>query len=124
VKEFIMAAEYIIHSGNKNVILCERGIRTFETAYRNTLDLSAVALLKKDTHLPVIVDPSHAAGRRDLIGPLCKASIAAGADGLLIEMHPFPEKALCDGAQSLTPDMLKSLTTELRPFCELMGKRL
>jgi len=124
VKEFIMAAEYILANGNKNVILCERGIRTFETAYRNTLDLSAVALLKKETHLPVIVDPSHAAGNRDIIPALSKASVAVGADGLLIEMHPNPEKAKSDGAQSLFPHQLAQLLGELRPICNAMGKNL
>jgi len=125
VNEFIMAAEYILVHGNKNVILCERGIRTFETAaYRNTLDVGAVAALKNMTHLPVIVDPSHAAGNRELIAPLSKAGIAAGADGLLIEAHPNPEKALSDAAQSLYPEQLKKLLSELRPLCEAVGKKL
>src|SRR3989338_8521382 len=105
IEEFLMAAEYIIFHGNKNVILCERGIRTFETAYRNTLDLGAVAVLQRATHLPVIVDPSHAAGVRELVAPLSKAAVACGADGLIIETHPNPEKALSDGKQSLTPEM-------------------
>lgn len=124
IKEFIMAAEYVLMNGNNNVILCERGIRTFETAYRNTLDLAAVALLKQETHLPVIVDPSHAAGKRELVIPLSKAAVAAGADGLLVEMHPTPEDALSDGAQSLTPDLLTELLTELKPVCESVGKTL
>ncbi len=124
IKEFIMAAEYVLMNGNKNVILCERGIRTFETAYRNTLDIAAVAILKKETHLPVIVDPSHAAGKRYLIGPLSKASAAVGADGLLIEMHHDPEKAMSDGAQSLTPEQLSNLIGELQPICKAIGKRL
>ncbi len=124
IKEFIMAAEYVLMNGNKNVILCERGIRTFETAYRNTLDLAAVALLKKETHLPVIVDPSHAAGRRDLVPDLAKASAAVGADGLLIEMHHDPEHAKSDGAQSLNPENMKQLIEELRPICAAVGKKL
>jgi|TARA_B100001971_G_C18264350_1_gene590344 3-deoxy-7-phosphoheptulonate synthase len=124
IKEFLMAAEYILMNGNKNVILCERGIRTFETAYRNTLDLAAVAILKKESHLPVIVDPSHAAGNRDLIAPLCKASAAVGADGLLIEVHPNPEEALSDGAQSLYPEQLTSLLKELKPICNAVDRKL
>ncbi|MFH0868173.1 MAG: 3-deoxy-7-phosphoheptulonate synthase [Candidatus Woesearchaeota archaeon] len=124
INEFLMAAEYILMNGNKNVILCERGIRTFETAYRNTLDLAAVAVLQKETHLPVIVDPSHAAGRRDLIAPLCKASVAVGADGLLIEVHPNPEEALSDGEQSLYPEQLTQLLKELKPVCAAVGRKL
>ena len=124
INEFVMAAEYILFHGNKNVILCERGIRTFETAYRNTLDVGAVAVLKNMTHLPVIVDPSHAAGKRELIAPLSKAAIAAGADGLLIECHPNPEKALSDGAQSLYPEQLAQLLKELKPLCEALGRKL
>jgi 3-deoxy-7-phosphoheptulonate synthase len=124
IKEFLMAAEYILANGNKNVILCERGIRTFETAYRNTLDLGAVALLKKETHLPVIVDPSHAAGNRTLITPMAKASAAIGADGLLVEMHPNPEEAMSDGAQSLYPDQLKEMLEQLRPVCNAVGRSL
>ena len=124
INEFIMAAEYILYHGNKDVIFCERGIRTFETAYRNTLDVGAVAILKNLTHLPVIVDPSHAAGNRELIGPLSKAAVAAGADGLLIEAHPNPQKALSDAAQSLYPEQLKKLMEELRPLCEALGRRL
>ena len=124
IKEFLMAAEYILMNGNKNVILCERGIRTFETAYRNTLDLGAVAVLQKETHLPIIVDPSHAAGRRDLIILLCKASAAVGADGLLIEVHPNPEESLSDGAQSLYPEQLTTLLKELKPVCAAVGRKL
>jgi 3-deoxy-7-phosphoheptulonate synthase len=124
IKEFLMAAEYILMNGNKDVILCERGIRTFETAYRNTLDINAVAILKNETHLPVIVDPSHAAGRRDLIAALSKASVAVGADGLLVEMHHNPEEALSDGAQSLLPEQLSKLLKELKPICKAVGKRL
>src|SRR3989338_3705029 len=124
INEFIMAAEYILYHGNTDVILCERGIRTFETAYRNTLDVGAVAILKNITHLPVIVDPSHAAGNRELISPLSKAAVAAGADGLLIEAHPNPKKALSDAAQSLYPEQLAKLMEELRPICEAVGRKL
>ena len=109
LKELLMSAEYIMAGGNEKVILCERGIRTFETSYRNTLDISAVPMLKKKTHLPVIIDPSHAAGIRFMVEPLAMAAIAAGADGLMIEVHNNPEKALCDGAQSLTPEMFDHL---------------
>jgi len=122
--ELIMAAEYVLSRGNWKVILCERGIRTFETAYRNTLDITAVPVLKKLTHLPVLVDPSHAAGKRDLILPLSKASIAVGADGVLIEVHPNPEAALSDGEQSLYPEQFETLLSELRPICSVMGRRL
>src|SRR3989344_435303 len=124
INEFLMAAEYILYHGNKDVILCERGIRTFETAYRNTLDVGAVAVLKNATHLPVIVDPSHAAGKRELIAPLSKAAVAVGADGLLIEAHPDPKKALSDAAQSLYPEQLAKLMEELRHICEAVGRKL
>lgn len=124
VKEFIMAAEYILAHGNKNVILCERGIRTFETAYRSTLDLNAVAILKSETHLPVIVDPSHAAGKRSLVAPLAKAACAVGADGLLVEMHPIPEEAMSDGEQALYPEQLEKLMEELKPICKAVGRKL
>src|SRR5690606_17312870 len=102
IKELLMAAEYIMAQGNRDVILCERGIRTYETATRNTLDIGAIPVLKRETHLPVIVDPSHAAGRADLVAPLAFAAIAAGADGLIVEVHPQPEQALSDGDQSLS----------------------
>ena len=125
IDEFIMAAEYILSQGNPNVIFCERGIRTIETkAYRNTLDIAAIPVIKKMTHLPVIVDPSHAAGNRHLITPLSKASIAAGADGLIIEMHPNPEEAFSDGAQSLYPQQFEQLLKEIKPICDAVGKRL
>ncbi|MBU0757840.1 MAG: 3-deoxy-7-phosphoheptulonate synthase [Nanoarchaeota archaeon] len=124
ISEFIMAAEYILSRGNKDVILCERGIRTFETAYRNTLDISAVPTLKKATHLPVMVDPSHSSGKRGLILPLSRASIAAGADGLMIEVHPNPEQALSDGEQSLYPEQFSKILEELKPICKVMGRNL
>jgi 3-deoxy-7-phosphoheptulonate synthase len=124
VQEWLMSAEYIMAEGNPDVILCERGIRTFETATRNTLDLSAVALVKTMTHLPVVVDPSHGTGKRALVAPMAKAAVIAGADGLIIEVHPSPETALSDGDQSLTIDEFKKLMRELAPIAELAGKFL
>ena len=113
LEELLMSAEYIMAGGNENVILCERGIRTFETSMRNTLDLSAIPMLKSKTHLPVIVDPSHASGIRWMVEPLALAAIGAGADGLMIEVHNNPEKALCDGPQSLTPEMFDALMKKI-----------
>ncbi len=117
-----MAAEYILSSGNRNVILCERGLRTFEHATRNTLDLSAVAVLKEWTHLPVLVDPSHGTGRRSLVSPMARAGIAAGADGLIIEVHPHPERALSDGPQSLTLAMLAETMAQVRAIAHAVGR--
>ena len=119
-----MSAEYIMSGGNEKVILCERGIRTFETATRNTLDISAVPVLKSLTHLPVFVDPSHAAGSAALIEPLSLAAIAAGADGLEIEVHNDPANALSDGMQSLTPDVFKALMAKMRTVAEAVGRTL
>ena len=124
VQDFLMAAEYIASEGNPNIILCERGIRTFETATRNTLDLSVVPLLKMRTHLPVVVDPSHATGIRELIAPMSKAGVASGADGLMIEVHPDPEMAFSDGAQSLLPEQFDELIKELKKYIKLEGKKL
>jgi 3-deoxy-7-phosphoheptulonate synthase len=124
IKEWLMAAEYIMSRGNQNVILCERGIRTFETATRNTLDLSAVAVLKKLTHLPVFVDPSHGVGKWDLVAPMAKAAVAAGADGLIIEVHTNPEEALSDGEQSLRPNDFKKLMKELKPIAVAVGREI
>lgn len=124
IKEWLMAAEYIMSKGNGQVILCERGIRTFETATRNTLDLSAVPVLKQKTHLPVIVDPSHGVGKWDLVPPMAKAAVAAGADGLLIEVHTNPEKAVSDGEQSLKPDAFKKLMAELKPIAKAVGREI
>lgn len=124
VRELLMAAEYVMAQGNRDVILCERGIRTFETATRNTFDVAAIPVLKAETHLPVIVDPSHAAGRADLVAPLAFAAIAAGADGLIIEVHPCPEEALSDGDQSLSIDAFADLMLRLRPFAEAAGRTL
>jgi len=123
IDEWLNAAEYIMSEGNHNVVLCERGIRTYETSTRNTLDISAVPVLRKRTHLPIIVDPSHATGVRDYVAPLSKAAIAAGADGLMIEVHPCPACALSDGPQSLTFEQFDSLTGELRPYAELSGRK-
>jgi len=124
VQDLLMAAEYIASEGNPNVILCERGIRTFETATRNTLDLSAVPLLKSRTHLPVIVDPSHGTGIHDLIAPMSNAAVACGADGLIVEVHPDPEKAFSDGAQSLLPSEFVALVKEMKKYLKIVGKKL
>jgi 3-deoxy-7-phosphoheptulonate synthase len=113
LEEFLLAAEYVVAEGNPNVILCERGIRTFERYTRNTLDIAAVPLLKQLSHLPVVVDPSHATGRRDLVPPLAIAALAAGADGLMVEVHPDPENALSDGPQSLTYEMFARMMEDL-----------
>ncbi len=124
VEELLMSAEYILSQGNERVILCERGIRTFESYTRNTLDISAVPLLKQLSHLPVIVDPSHGTGKWELVEPVSRAAIAAGADGLMIEVHPHPEEALSDGAQSLRPTRFTALMEGLRPVAEAIGRRL
>jgi 3-deoxy-7-phosphoheptulonate synthase len=124
LRELLMAAEYVMAQGNRDVILCERGIRTFETATRNTFDVAAIPVLKAETHLPVIVDPSHAAGRADLVAPLAFAAIAAGADGLIIEVHPCPEEALSDGDQSLGLDEFDDLMRRLLPFAQAAGRSL
>ena len=124
INEWLMSAEYIMSRGNYNVILCERGIRTFETATRFTLDLSAIPVARQLTHLPIVVDPSHPAGKRYLVPPLAKAGIAAGADGLIIEVHPEPEKALSDGAQSMLPDDFSKLMDELRAIAKAIGRSL
>ncbi|MEW6535929.1 MAG: 3-deoxy-7-phosphoheptulonate synthase [Candidatus Auribacterota bacterium] len=124
VKEFLMSAEYILSQGNYNVLLCERGIRTFETATRNTLDLGCVAVLRFETHLPVVVDPSHAAGQWSLVAPLARAGLAAGADSLIVEVHPNPHDALSDGAQSLTPKNFYALMESLVKIAEACGRTL
>ena len=124
IKEFLLSAEYIVSRGNRNVMLCERGIRTFETQYRNTLDLTAVPTLKELSHLPVIVDPSHATGKWNLVAPMAKAAIAAGADGLLIEVHSNPECALCDGEESLKPYRFKELMNDLKILAQAVGREL
>jgi len=124
IEEYLMSAEYILKGGNNKVILCERGIRTFERATRNTLDLSAVPILKKETHLPVFVDPSHATGHWDLVIPMAKAAVVAGADGIMVEVHPRPEEALSDGGQSLKPKNFKKLMKEIEPLVKLSRRIL
>ena len=124
IEEFLLAAEYILSQGNHNVMLCERGIRTFETYTRNTLDINAVPVLKQLSHLPVIVDPSHGTGRRELVAPVSKSALAAGADGLIIEVHHNPEIAVSDGVQSLLPDQFSQLMTELQKIAEAVGRNI
>lgn len=119
-----MSAEYIMASGNPNVILCERGVRTFESYTRNTLDLQAIPVIKRLSHLPIIVDPSHAGGKWWLVEPMAKASIAAGADGLMIEVHNNPELALCDGGQSLKPEKFDKMMREITQIAEVVGKQI
>jgi 3-deoxy-7-phosphoheptulonate synthase len=122
ITEFLMSAEYVISEGNPNVVMCERGIRTFETETRNTLDIQAVPVLRRSTHLPIVVDPSHSTGHWEYVPSMAKAGVAAGADGLMIEVHPHPEVAFSDGEQSLRPERFTELMRELKPFLELMGK--
>ena len=122
IEELLNAAEYILSQNNPRVILCERGIRTFETSTRNTVDINAVPVLKSMTHLPVVVDPSHGTGKREYVAAVSRAAIAAGADGLMIEVHPEPEKALSDGAQSLHPEEFEALMEQLRPVAEAVGR--
>lgn len=124
IKEFLMSAEYILSEGNFKVILCERGIRTFEDSTRNTLDLSCIPIIKRESHLPVFVDPSHATGKWNLVEPMAKAAIAAGADGLLIEVHNEPEKALSDGVQSLLPQKFVRLMGSIRSIAEAVGRKV
>ena len=124
IEEFLLSAEYIISNGNSKVILCERGIRTFEKMTRNTLDLSIVPIIKRLSHLPIIVDPSHATGKRELIKPMAKAAVAAGADGIMVEVHPHPEKALVDGDQSLRLDDFKNMMNELLPLARVVGRKM
>lgn len=124
VEELLLASEYILNEGNEQIVLCERGIRTYETITRNTLDLNAVAWLKRNTHLPVLVDPSHGTGLAELVAPLARAAVAVGADGLLIEVHPAPAEALSDGRQSLDPTAFAGLMRDLAPFVEAAGRRL
>lgn len=123
IDEWLMAAEYIMSGGNENVILCERGIRTFEHATRHTLDIQAIPVLKKRTHLPIIIDPSHAGGYSYLVEPMAKAAVAAGADGIMIEVHNDPQNALCDGAQSLNPIAFENLMDKVKILAELEGKK-
>lgn len=124
IEELLLSAEYIMSGGNYNVILCERGIRTFDTNTRNTLDIAAIPVIKKLSHLPIVADPSHGTGRRDKVAPMARAAVAAGADGLLIEVHPDPEHALSDGAQSLYPDQFEALMRELQIIAPAVGRRM
>jgi 3-deoxy-7-phosphoheptulonate synthase len=124
LEELLMAAEYVLKEGNESVILCERGIRTFETAYRFTLDLTAIPVLQELSHLPVIVDPSHAAGRRDLVAPMSLAAAAAGADGLIVEVHPDPDQAICDAAQQMVADEFPEYLDRVRAAAAVGGKVL
>src|SRR5262245_8468085 len=119
IKELLMSAEYIVAHGNPNVILCERGIRTFETATRNTCDIAAIPVLDELTHLPAVLDPSHATGKRSLVKAVARAGVAVGADGLIVETHPCPEKAVSDGAQSLTLEQFDQMMQELKPYIHL-----
>ena len=114
IEELLLSAEYILSGGNYDVILCERGIRTFETYTRNTMDISAIPVVKKLSHLPIVADPSHGTGRRDKVAPMARAAVAAGADGLLVEVHPDPDRALSDGAQSLRPEQFDELMAQLK----------
>ncbi len=124
ISEWLMAAEYIAANGNHNIIFCERGVRSFETAYRNMLDVTAIAMLKRETHMPVIVDPSHAGGKTWMVPALSRAAIAAGADGLLVEMHPRPAEAWCDADQALSPEQLNTLMGELKGIAHVLGREL
>jgi 3-deoxy-7-phosphoheptulonate synthase len=124
MEELLLSAEYILSGGNYNVVLCERGIRTFETYTRNTLDIAAIPVIKKLSHLPMLADPSHGTGRRDKVPPMARAAVAAGADGLLIEVHNDPDRALSDGAQSLEPSTFTQLMAELRIIAPAIGRRV
>jgi 3-deoxy-7-phosphoheptulonate synthase len=124
IEELLLSAEYILSGGNYDVILCERGIRTYETYTRNTMDVCAIPVIKHLSHLPIVGDPSHGTGRRDMVGPMARASVAAGADGLLIEVHPNPDKAVSDGAQSLFPEQLVKLMDELRLIAPAVGRTI
>jgi 3-deoxy-7-phosphoheptulonate synthase len=124
IEELLLSAEYIMAGGNYDVILCERGIRTFETYTRNTMDISAIPVVKKLSHLPMMADPSHGTGRRDKVAPMARAAVAAGADGLLIEVHPDPDRALSDGAQSLRPEQFEELMQQLRMIASAVGRTI
>jgi 3-deoxy-7-phosphoheptulonate synthase len=124
IEELLLSAEHILAGGNYNVILCERGIRTFETYTRNTLDLSAIPVVKKLSHLPIIADPSHGTGRRDIVAPMARAAVAAGADGLMIEVHPDPDRALSDGAQSMRPEQFEELMVQLQAIALAVGRTI
>jgi 3-deoxy-7-phosphoheptulonate synthase len=122
IEELLLSAEYIMSGGNYQVVLCERGIRTFETSTRNTMDISAIPVLKRLTHLPVIADPSHGTGKRDYVIPMARAAIAAGADGLLVEVHPDPDRSVSDGAQTLRPDQFAAMMRDVRVIASALGR--
>ena len=124
IEEWLLSAEYVLAGGNMDVILCERGIRTFESYTRNTLDISAIPVVKKLSHLPIVADPSHGAGRRDMVAPMARAAVAAGADGLIIEVHNDPDRALSDGAQSMFPSQFDRLMAELRIIAPAIGRSI
>ncbi len=124
IQELLLSAEYLLSKGNFKVMLCERGIRTFETATRNTIDINAIPVIKKETHLPVMVDPSHGTGKWEYVAPIARAAVAAGADGLMIEVHPNPEEALSDGPQSLLPEKFRQMMEEVRPIAKALGREL
>ncbi len=124
IEELLLSAEYILSGGNYNVVLCERGIRTYETSTRNTMDISAIPMVKKLSHLPIVADPSHGTGRRDMVPPLARAAVAAGADGILVEVHPNADKATSDAAQTLYPDQFDTLMGELRLIARAVGRTL
>lgn len=122
IEELLLSAEYIMSGGNYRVLLCERGIRTFETSTRNTMDIAAIPVLKRLTHLPVIADPSHGTGKRDYVLPMARAAVAAGTDGLLVEVHPDPDRAISDGAQTLRPDQFSKMMTEVKAIAGAIGR--
>jgi 3-deoxy-7-phosphoheptulonate synthase len=124
IEELLLSAEYLLAGGNYDVILCERGIRTFETYTRNTMDISAIPVVKKLSHLPIVADPSHGTGRRDKVAPMARAAVAAGGDGLMVEVHPDPDRALSDGAQSLTPEQFADLMAQLRVLAPAVGRTI
>ena len=124
IEELLLAAEYVLAEGNADVILCERGIRSYDTQTRNLFDLSAIPIVHALSHLPIVADPSHGTGRRDMVPPMARAAVAAGADGLLVEVHPHPDQALSDGAQSLRPEQFERTMAELRVIAEAIGRRI
>lgn len=124
VQELLLSAEYILAKGNFKVVLCERGIRTFETATRNTIDINAIPAVKMESHLPIVIDPSHGTGKRDFVAPIARAGVAAGCDGVMLEVHPNPEKAWSDGPQSITPVQCDAILKELRLVAQAVGREL
>ena len=124
VQELLLSAEYILSKGNFKILLCERGIRTFETATRNTMDINAIPVIKKESHLPILLDPSHGTGKRDMVVPLARAAVAAGCDGIMVEVHPDPEQAWSDGPQSLMFNQFDQLMKEIRAIAEVVGREV